>query len=37
VRQLDAAEIASLRESAEKYIAVARAHAELCERDSGEF
>ena len=37
VRQLNDSEIASLRESAEKYIAVARAHAELCERDSGEF
>jgi carbonic anhydrase/acetyltransferase-like protein (isoleucine patch superfamily) len=37
VRQLDDAEIASLRDSAEKYIAVARAHAELCERNSGDF
>ena len=37
VRELTAAELASLRESAEKYIAVARAHAELAERDSGEF
>lgn len=37
VRQLTEAELASLRESAEKYIAVARAHAELCSKDSGEF
>lgn len=37
VRELTAAELASLRESAEKYIAVARVHAALCARDSGDF
>ena len=37
VRQLTDAEMASLHESAEKYIAVARAHAELCARNAGDF
>jgi len=37
VRPLTGEELASLRESADKYIAVARAHAELCARDAGDF
>ncbi len=37
VRQLTGAELASLRESAEKYLAVARAHSELFAREAEEF